>query len=147
MLQVQKEFNQFLELLKRNEVEFLIVGSYARAYHGSPSFTGNIDIFVKPSTENAEKIVESLNSFGFGKKGIHEADLSDEGSIVQLGVPPIRIDIMTSITGVSWDEAYNGAVDGMYGDISVKFLGKKQYITNKKAVGRMKDLADIEEIL
>lgn len=147
MLQVQKEFNQFLELLKRNEVEFLIVGSYARAYHGSPSFTGSIDILVKPSTENAEKIIESLNKFGFGKKGVHAEDLCEEGVIVQLGVSPIRIDIMTSITGVSWEESYNGAVDGMYGDISVKFLGKKQYITNKKAVGRMKDLADIEEIL
>jgi len=135
-----------LELLNGKKVEYLIVGAYALAFHGHPRFTGDIDIFVNSTDENARKIIEALNEFGFESLGLEPDDFQEPDNIIQLGFSPIRIDFLTSIDGVTWDEALNGAVTGTYGDIPVKYLGKNEFIKNKKASGRLKDLADIEEI-
>jgi len=135
-----------LELLNGKKVEYLIVGAYALAFHGHPRFTGDIDIFVNSTDENARKIIEALNEFGFESLGLEPDDFQEPDNIIQLGFSPIRIDFLTSIDGVTWDEALNGSVTGTYGDIPVKYLGKNEFIKNKKASGRLKDLADIEEI-
>ena len=124
----------------------MIVGAYALAYHGAPRFTGDLDILVNPSLENAEKILSALDAFGFGALQLHREDFQTPDSVIQLGLPPLRIDIVTSLTGVSWEEADRGKVAGMYGDTPVHFLGKEQYIVNKRATGRMKDLADLEAL-
>jgi hypothetical protein len=145
-MEAQKDFKELLELFNEHKIEYMIVGAYALAYHGAPRFTGDIDIFVKPSIENAERILLALADFGFGSLNLKKEDFQNPDSVVQLGVPPVRIDIITSLTGVTWEEADQGKVEGLYGDESVHFLGKEQYIANKRAIGRKKDLADLEAL-
>ncbi len=145
-MEVQKDFKELLELFNGRKVEYIIVGAYALAYHGAPRFTGDIDIFVHPSPENAKKILSALGDFGFGSQSLTIEDFKNPDSVVQLGVPPVRIDIITSITGVDWEEADKGKRESLYGDVPVYFLGRDQYIANKRAVGRKKDLADIESL-
>ena len=145
-MEIQQDFRDLLELFNLNEVEYIIVGGYALAFHGAPRYTGDIDIYVKPDAGNAEKIMSALGEFGFGSLGLTEADFRKPGQIIQLGVPPVRVDIITSIDGVSWDEAFTNRVAGKYGDLQVHYIGRKQYINNKRATGRQKDLADIEAL-
>lgn len=145
-MEVQKDFKDLLELLNFHQVEYMIVGAYALAFHGAPRFTGDMDIFVKPDAENARRIISALNDFGFGSTGLSPADFEGEDRIIQLGYPPIRIDLITSLTGISWDDAFSGRVAGSYGGIPVYFIGREQLIKNKRALGRKKDLADLEAI-
>ncbi len=146
MAEVTKDYKELLELLNEKRVEYLIVGAYALAFHGHPRFTGDIDILVNPTEENAKKILEVLNDFGFASLGLELSDFTAKYNIVQLGIPPARIDFLTTIDGVTWNEAEKGSVEGFYGDVPVRYIGKKEYIKNKKASGRLKDLADIEAI-
>jgi len=145
-MEVQKDFKELLELFNGHKVEYMIVGAYALAYHGAPRFSGDIDIFVKPSLNNAQRILSALSAFGFGSLNLTIDDFQNPDSVVQLGVPPVRIDIITSISGVTWQEADKGKAKGLYGDIPVHFLGREQYIANKRAIGRKKDLADLESL-
>ena len=145
-MEIQQDFRDLLELFNSNKVEYIIVGGYALAFHGAPRYTGDIDIYAKPDTRNAEQIMSALDKFGFGSVGLAAADFVKPGQVVQLGVPPVRIDIITSIGGVSWDEAFTGRVAGRYGDVDVYYLGRAQFIQNKRSVGRKKDLADIEAL-
>jgi hypothetical protein len=145
-MEAQKDFKELLELFNGHKVEYMIVGAYALAYHGAPRFTGDIDIFVKPSPNNAQRILSALSAFGFGSLNLTIDDFQNPDSVVQLGIPPVRIDIITSISGVTWEEADKGKAKGLYGDIPVHFLGREQYIANKRAIGRKKDLADLESL-
>jgi len=145
-MEAQKDFKELLELFNGHKVEYMIVGAYALAFYGVPRFTADIDIFVHPSPENAKKILSALTDFGFSSLNLTIEDFQNPDSVVQLGVPPVRIDIITSITGVTWEDADQGKQEGLYGSVPVYFLGKKQYITNKRATGRKKDLADLESL-
>jgi hypothetical protein len=145
-MEVQKDFKELLELFNVHKVKYLIVGGYALAYHGAPRYTGDIDIFVQPERENALCILKALDEFGFGSIGLKEEDFQLPDKVVQLGYPPIRIDIITSISGFSWDQAYKGREKGEYGDVPVYFIGREDYILNKRSSGRKKDLADIEAL-
>jgi hypothetical protein len=145
-MEVQKDFKEFLALLNEHEVEFIIVGGYALAYHGVPRFTGDIDVFIKSDQQNAERTLKVLGAFGFGSLDIVVKDFLQPNNIIQLGVPPVRINIITSISGVTWEEANTSKEKGLFGDIIVSFMGKKQFIINKRASGRRKDLADLEAI-
>jgi len=145
-MEAQKDFEELLKLFNGHKVEYIIVGAYALAFHGVPRFTGDIDVLVHPSPGNAERILSALADFGFGSLGLTAEEFKTPNYVVQLGVPPVRIDIITSITGVSWEEADQGKIRGRYGGVSVYFLGKDQYIANKRAIGRKKDLADIEAL-
>ena len=145
-MEIQQDFRDLLELFNSNKVEYIIVGGYALAFHGAPRYTGDIDIYVKPEAGNAEQIMSALEEFGFGSVGLSAADFEKPGQVIQLGVPPVRIDIITSIGGVSWEEAFADRVAGRYGDIMVHYIGRKQFIKNKRFVGRKKDLADIEAL-
>lgn len=145
-MEVQKDFKEFLALLNDHNVEFLIVGGYALAFHGAPRFTGDIDIYINPEKENAKRILKALEAFGFGSLDIEISDLHQKNNIIQLGVPPVRIDLITSISGVSWDDAYNSKEAGQFGNVSVFFIGRQQFIINKRTYGRMKDLADLESL-
>ncbi len=142
-MEVQKDFKELLELFNGHKVEYMIVGAYALAYYGAPRFTGDIDLFVHPSPENAKKILSALADFGFGQQNLNLDDFQTPDSVVQLGVPPVRID---SITGVSWEDADKGKREGLFGDVPVHFLGREQYIANKRVMGRKKDLADLEAL-
>jgi hypothetical protein len=145
-MEVQKDFKELLELFNAHKVQYLIVGGYALAYHGAPRYTGDIDLFIKPDRENARQILKALDEFGFGSVGLREEDLNNPDKIVQLGYPPVRIDIITSISGLSWDEAFEKHEKGKYGDVPVSYIGRDQYILNKRASGRKKDLADLEAL-
>ena len=145
-MEVQKDFKELLELFNAHKVQYLIVGGYALAYHGAPRYTGDIDIFIKLNTENACRILKALDEFGFGSAGLKEEDLKSPDKIVQLGYPPVRIDIITSISGISWDEAFKTREKGEYGNVPVFYIGRDQYILNKRASGRKKDLADLEAL-
>ena len=145
-MEVQEDFKELLELFNVHKVKYLIVGGYALAYHGAPRYTGDIDIFVKPDTENALCVLKALNEFGFGSVDLKEEDFRSPNKVVQLGYPPVRIDIITSISGVSWDQAFKEREKGKYGNVPVYFIGRERYILNKRASGIKKDLADLEAL-
>jgi len=145
-MEAQQDFKELLTLLNVHKVEYIIVGAHALAYHGSPRYTGDMDIYVRPNTENARQIMKALTEFGFGSVGLSEADFSEPDKVVQLGYPPVRVDIITSVSGVSWDEVFSGKVAGSYGNVPVYYMGRQQYILNKRALDRKKDLADLEAL-
>jgi hypothetical protein len=145
-MDVQKDFRELLALFNEHKVEYVIVGGYALAFHGAPRYTGDIDILIHPDTANAHRILAALDEFGFGSVDLKAADFQKQGNVIQLGVPPVRVDIITSLTGISWEDACAGKAHGKYGDISVHYIGREQFIANKRAVGRKKDLADIEAL-
>jgi len=143
-MEVQQDFRDLLELFNAHKVDYLIIGAYALAYHGVPRYTGDMDILVHPDPDNARRILSALTEFGFGSLDITVDDLALPDKVVQLGVTPVRVDIITSITGVSWEDAKAGRVAGTYGDLKVYYIGKKELILNKRAIGKNKDLADLE---
>jgi hypothetical protein len=145
-MEIQTDFKELFEFFNAHNVQYLIVGSYALAFHGSPRYTGDIDVYVKPDIENAVKAMKALTDFGFGSTGLEPSDFESPDTVVQLGVSPVRIDIITSISGVDWDTAYKGSEDGYYGDVQVKYIGRSEFITNKRASGRKKDIADLEAL-
>jgi hypothetical protein len=123
-----------------------VVGAVALAHHGFPRYTGDLDVLVLNSPENALKLESALADFGFASLGLKAADFMDSYRVVQLGVPPNRIDVLTSITGVTFAEAWASRVEGMVGETPVNFLGRESLILNKKKTGRAKDQADIEAL-
>ncbi len=140
------DFEEWLALLNAHGVDYLIVGAHALAHHGVPRYTGDLDILVRPDEDNARRIVAALADFGFASLGLTVEDFCRPDRVVQLGVPPVRIDLLTSLTGVSWDEVAAARVSGRYGSVPVAYLGRPQFIANKRAIGRAKDLADIEAL-
>jgi hypothetical protein len=132
----QQDFKELLELFN----------GYALAFHGVPRFTGDMDLLVKPSSDNAARVLAALADFGFGALDLTLTDFATPAHVVQLGVPPVRIDLLTSISGISWEEARGGAVRGAYGGVPVDFIGRAQFVANKRAAGRRRDLADLEAL-
>jgi hypothetical protein len=143
---IQPDFRELLALFNRHGVEYLIVGGYALAFHGAPRFTGDIDIYVRPDLANGARIVAALDDFGFGGLDIAADDFAAPHRVVQLGVAPVRVDLITSISGVDWDEAVAGRIAGDYGDVPVHFIGLTALIANKRATARVKDLADLDAL-
>ena len=145
-MEVQPDFKDVLELFNVHRVKYIIVGGYALAFYGAPRYTGDIDILIKPDSKNAQRVLSALDDFGFGSIGLAVEDFENSDRVVQLGVPPVRIDIMTSLSGVSWEEAYSNSEEGEYGGVPVKYIGQKQFILNKRATGRQRDLSDLEAL-
>jgi hypothetical protein len=145
-MEVQPDFRDLLELFNEHKVEYVIVGGYALAFHGAPRYTGDIDIFVRPDAGNAQRVMRALDAFGFGSVGLTTEDFQYPDKVVQLGVPPVRIDIVTSVTNVTWEAVASNRVKGKYGDVVVHYIGLNEFISNKRAVGRKKDLADLEAL-
>ncbi len=137
---------EFIALLNSRGVEYLIVGAHSLAFHARPRFTGDLDILLRPSPENAAKIVAVLNEFGFADLGVKAPDFTTPEQVIQLGRAPHRIDLLTSISGVSIDEAFATKVSAELDEIAVAFLSKRLLIANKRAVGRPRDLADLTEL-
>jgi hypothetical protein len=145
-MDVKKDFRDLLALFSGRGVEYLVAGSYALAFHGAPRYTGDIDLYVRPTPDNADRILRALSDFGFRFENLIAADFLVPEKVIQLGVPPVRVDLITSLTGVTWDEAQAGRAEGRYGDVSVFYLGRSQLVANKRATGRKKDLADLEAL-
>jgi len=145
-MDVQQDFKELLASFNALHVKYLIVGGYALAFHGAPRMTGDIDIFVEPSDDNAFKVLAALKKFGFGNIGLKVEDFKQLGNVIQLGRPPVRIDILTSLTGVPWKKAYASKKKGKYGALPVFFINRELLLKNKRSVGRKKDQADLEAL-
>jgi len=146
-MKVEKDYAEFLKLLNEFNVKYLIVGAYAVTFYSKPRNTGDVDIFIKNDKSNADKIIKMLTKFGFVGLNITRDDLVKDDVIIQLGVAPVRIDLMTTISGIGFDEAYNTKVAGKLGSIETNFISYEMLIKNKKESGRKKDLADLELLL
>lgn len=145
-MEVQSDFRDLLVLFNSHKVDYMIVGAYALAYHGAPRYTGDIDIFIRPDLKNAKSVLCALHEFGFGSVGLTAGDFAVPDKIVQLGVAPVRVDIVTSITGIAWEEAFSEQESGFYGTVPVHYIGRTQFVKNKRATGRKKDMADLEAL-
>ncbi len=145
-MKLPQDFKEFLELFNAKGVEYMIVGSYALAYYGAPRYTGDIDVFVHRTEMNAKRIIGALEDFGFVFPNLTWDDFFKDDTVVQLGVPPVRIDILTFLSGMDWDAAAIHKVPDEIDGVPVFVIGKEDYIANKKASGRAKDLADIEAL-
>ena len=145
-MELDKDFNEFVELFLEHNVRFLIVGGYALAAHGLPRATGDLDAWVWVNPENAQNIMRALNAFGFQNLSLTESDFSKEDSIIQLGYPPFRIDILTSIDGVAFDQAWEKRIVVELNGMNVPFIGREDLIANKKAAGRPQDIADVSRL-
>lgn len=145
-MEVQKDFKELFALLNKHRVEFVIVGGYALAFHGAPRTTGDIDVLLHGTDDNARRVIAALAEFGFANLGFRPQDFTKPGMVVQLGVSPIRVDLLTSLSGVTWAQVDGGKVPADYGGVPVHFIGREELIANKKALGRLQDLADIEAL-
>jgi len=145
-MKLDKDFNEFVALFVANDVRFLIVGGYALAAHGLPRATGDLDAWVWINPENAVKVLSSLEEFGFTGLGITTDDFSRADSIVQLGYPPYRIDILTSIDGIEFNAAWENRLMVNLDGIEVPFISRTDLILNKRLVGRPQDIADVKRL-
>jgi hypothetical protein len=137
---------EFIELLNSRGVEYVIVGAHSLAFHGRPRYTGDLDVLVRPSTENATKLISLLRDFGFGEADFKETDFTVPEQMIQLGRPPNRIGLLTSISGVTIDDALGTKIPAVMEGLPVFVLSKDLLIRNKKAVGRPQDLADLDAL-
>jgi hypothetical protein len=142
-MKVHEDFKDFIEALNKNNVEYVIVGAFALAFHGHPRATGDIDIWLRPTAPNAKAVLKALKDFGFSELDISEDDVIS-GKIIQLGYPPVRIDLISLMEGVTHEEIWDGRVSGTFGDQQVFYIGRDEFVRNKKATGRHRDLADLE---
>ena len=138
------DFVDLLRAFADANVRFLIVGAYALAHHGRPRATGDLDVWVDATPANAARVMQALGTFGAPLQEVGEDDFARPGIVLQIGVPPGRIDILTELTGLTFAEAWPGRDTGRFGDLTVDFLGRDAFIVNKRATGRAKDLGDIE---
>jgi hypothetical protein len=137
-----RDFTDFLAALAEHEVKALIIGAFAVAFHAKPRFTKDLDIFVEATPANAVRLLRAIDAFGFGTLGLTIEDFGP-GRVTQLGFPPNRIDLVTSIDGVTFDDAWASRVAGKYGDIDVWYIGRDALIRNKTAAARPQALADL----
>jgi hypothetical protein len=145
-MQTSKDIQDCIELFLSRGVEFLLVGGYAVAAHGAPRFTEDIDFFVRTTKDNAEKVVQALREFGYPPSEIRPEDFLSPQQVVQLGRPPYRIDILTSIDGVTWDEAWESRTEVPIGTLRCWGIGFDRLVQNKRASGRPQDLADVARL-
>jgi hypothetical protein len=143
-MDLQTDLREFIELLLSKRVEFLIVGAHAVAYHGHPRLTGDIDLLVRLTTENADKLQAACAEFGFTGPPFVASEFLKAGQTFQLGRQPNRIDILTSISGIATDDAWQRKIAGTLSGMDVFYISKPDLIQNKRATGRMKDLADAD---
>ncbi|CAG1009387.1 hypothetical protein ANAEL_03799 [Anaerolineales bacterium] len=143
---LNKDFKEFAELLNSIGVEYLVVGGYALAAHGHPRYTGDLDIWARPSPENASRLLQALAQFGFGSLGLSESDFLQPEAVIQLGYPPARIDLLTAIDGVEFDDCYARRVPMKVGGVLLPIIHVDDFRANKLASGRAKDLADVESL-
>jgi hypothetical protein len=143
---VNPDFTALLRELSAAEARFLVVGAYAVAYHARPRATGDLDLWVEPTPENAARVHRALRAFGAPLDDLAERDLTRPDLVYQIGVPPRRIDVLTSLTGVSFADAWQSRAAGKLGNVECSFIGRASLVRNKRALGRARDLADLESL-
>jgi hypothetical protein len=145
---MNEDFRDLLRALREAQARFLVVGAHAMAVHGVPRATGDLDVWVAVSPENADRVLDALARFGMPllAMGISRSDFLREDRVVQIGLPPRRIDLLTSISGVGFEEAWEGRITRELEGMEVAFLGRDALVRNKRASGRAKDRADLEAL-
>ena len=143
---LSKDFKEFIELLNGHNVKYLVVGGYAVAFHGYPRYTKDLDVWIELSPENADNILKALEKFGFGSLGLKPEDFLKLEQIIQLGYPPNRIDILTTLKEVEFESSYKGRVEVDIQDLKINFINLGDLKRNKRATGRPQDLADAENL-
>lgn len=142
------DFVDFLSALLDSDARFVVVGAHALAIHGVPRATGDIDIWIDRSSDNVARVWKALEQFGapVAALGLRQGDLEAPETVVQIGLPPRRIDVLTDVTGLEFEEAWTSRVTHQVGPLVVPFLGREALIRNKRATGRFKDLGDVEAL-
>ena len=143
---LNQDFREFIQSLNANQVRYLVVGGYAVALHGYPRYTKVMDIWIDMTPENATRIIKALEQFGFGSLGLRKEDFLEQDTIIQLGYPPRRIDILTTVPGVIFDDCYVTKNVVVLNDIPVDFIDLENLKESKRATGRAQDLADLENL-
>ena len=143
---LNKDFKEFIELLNENNVGYLVVGGYAVAFHGHPRYTKDLDVWIDLSPDNADKILNALKQFGFGSLGLKPDDFLEDGQIIQLGYPPNRIDILTTLTDLKFADCYKARVEAKIQGLQINFIDIDNLKKNKRATGRPQDLVDAENL-
>jgi len=141
---MNQDFIDLLRAFTAADVRFLVVGAYALALHGRPRATGDLDLWVEATADNAARVMRALGEFGAPLADIRQEDFASPGVVYQLGVAPGRIDILTELTALTFAEAWADKVRRPFGEVDVHFIGRESLIRNKRALGRPKDLGDIE---
>ena len=141
---MSSDFIELLRGLSDAEARFLVVGAYAVSLHSRPRATGDIDLWVEPTPENAARVFRALGAFEAPLIDLNESDLATPGIVFQIGIPPRRVDLLTSLSGVEFAEAWASRVAGHIGGLECPFIGREHLIRNKRALGRPRDLADLE---
>lgn len=145
-MRLSPDFNAFVDACSAKGVRFLVVGGYALAAHGHPRMTKDLDVLVDPAPGNADRLLAALEDFGFGSLGLTAKDFTEPGAVVQLGYPPLRIDLLTSLDGVAFEEAHAGRIEIAVDGRSIPVIGRDALIANTRATGRLQDLADVERL-
>ena len=145
-MQLSSDLREFIALLNSNDVDYLVVGGLAVAFHGAPRFTADLDFLVRPTRENALKVIRAIDEFGMGGVGVTADDLSLPDQIVQLGVKPNRIDLITSVAGLTFEEAWLSRIPGEIDGITTQYIGRDALIRNKEATGRRQDILDADKL-
>ena len=145
-MDLASDFNEFIGSLNAHGAEFLVVGAYALAFHGAPRFTGDLGLFVRPTLDNTAKVLDAVRAFGFPVEDLQPGDLTDPRRILEMGIEPVQIHVMSAISGVSWEEAWRTRAAGSCGDHAASFIGRDAFLQNKRAAARPKDLADIDAL-
>ena len=143
---LSRDFKEFVALLNAHGVEYLVVGGYAMALHGRPRHTGDLDVWIRRSPENARRLMVALREFGFGGLGLTECDFEARENVVQLGYPPFRIDLLTDIDGVEFDDAWPNRETTVHDGLAIHFVGLAELKANKRASGRPRDMDDLEQL-
>lgn len=143
---MNQDFVDLLRAFSDHKVRFLIVGAYALGVHGRPRATGDLDVWIDPTPENAERVMSALRAFGAPLTDVTTDDFSRPGIVFQMGLPPHRIDVLTTLSGLSFADAWPDRTSAVFGPLSVDVIGRDAFIANKRATGRAKDLGDIESL-
>lgn len=143
---MNRDFKELLKIFNEQEVKYLIVGGYAVMKYSEPRFTKDLDIWIEASPENAKKVFQALKTFGSPLEGLTEADFAEDG-FYQMGRPPVRVDILMSISGVEFHKAWENKIETDFDGVSAYFIGLSDLIENKRASGRFQDLADVEKMI
>jgi hypothetical protein len=145
-LDLAPDFDEFCALLTARAVEFVIVGAHALAFHGAPRFTGDLDILVRPTETNGLRLLGAIADFGFPTTVLSPVDIVDGKKVIEMGVAPVQIHVMSAIDGISWDDVWATREVGQFGSGQAAFIGREAFLRNKRAVARPKDLADIDAL-
>jgi hypothetical protein len=146
MIEFPRDFKELLKLLNSKQIEYLVIGGYAVGFHGYPRATGDMDVWIAANEKNALKMVEALRQFGFDLPDLKKEIFLTEKKVIRMGIPPMRLEILTSIDGVRFEECFQNRIIADFGDFTANFISKKDLLINKRSSGRPQDMVDFEKL-